>query len=403
MNEFRLFRRALCLLAAALLSIGAPVSRGAAEKAGYAEDVTGRCVLSVASGKNNLKKLKDRSYTTYWSSAAGDRAWIEVRLPKNETGSGVWIQWHEHPHAWSIQLKNASGIWEETDHTEGTFLSEFLFLPEGTEEFRIAGAAGTAARMRIAELRVYGSGEIPPEVQRWDPPAAKADLMLLAAHPDDEILWFGGTLPLYAGEQNRICQVCMLVPTLPCRRLELLDGLWTCGVRTYPVWGNFSNRFTNSLSKQYTYWSRDRVYRQVTEWIRRFQPQVLLTHDLRGEYGHGAHRVCADAATHCLSAAANEQKYRDSAKEYGTWDVPKCYLHLYDKGKVVMDWNVPLEAFGGQTALDVAKAAFRCHVSQRKSRYHVEDFGAGDCRLFGLYRSLAGEDTGLNDFFENLD
>ncbi len=67
-----------------------------------------------------------------------------------------------------------------------------------------------------------------------------------------------------------------------------------------------------------------------------------------------------------------------------------------------MDWRQPLEAFGGRTSFEIAEEAFRCHVSQQHTRYRVEDFGAGDCSLFGLYRSLVGEDIEKNDFFENL-
>jgi hypothetical protein len=140
----------------------------------------------------------------------------------------------------------------------------------------------------------------------------------------------------------------------------------------------------------------------VTEWIRRFQPEVLLTQDVGGEYGHGAHRVCADAAMHCIGLAADAKKYPGSVKAYGTWDVPKCYIHLYPENVVDMDWRQPLASFGGRTSFEVAEDAFRCHVSQQKTDYHVEDWGSCDNSLFGLYRSLVGPDEEKNDFFEHL-
>ena len=394
--------RLLCLLLAALFCCAFPAVRAPAEETAAA-DLTSRCTLKVASGKNSLKKLKDRDYKTYWSSPGGAKAWIEVTLPKQETASGVWLQWYDRNHPWALQVQDASGAWTETEHTEGAYLSEYLPLPEGTDHFRIANPEKETSRMRITELHVYGSGTLPAEVQQWESPAAKADLMLLAAHPDDEVLWFGGALPVYAGERGKVCQVCMVVPTMPYRRLELLDCLWTCGVRNYPVWGKFSDKFSATLKKQYTYWNRNRLYKQVTEWIRRFHPDVLLTHAINGEYGHGAHRACADAVQYALRYAADSEKWPDSVREYGTWDVPKCYLHLYGQNQVTMDWSVPLDAFGGKTGVEVAREAFRCHVSQQKTDYRVEDFGSCDCRLFGLYRSLVGEDTGAGDFFENLE
>ena len=366
-----------------------------------AKDITSRCTLKAGSGSNTFSKCTDRNYYTSWTSAGGKNAWAEITAPKGETLSGVWLQWSDHPHAWSVQVPDGDG-WAEAGHTEGAYLSEYLPLPEGTTRCRVANAPGLSKKFTLTELRVYGAGDPAPEVQQWTPPAEKADLLMIVAHPDDEVLWFGGTLPLYAGEQGKICQICMMVPTMPYRRLELLDCLWTCGVKNYPVWGKFPDSFSGTLAKQYKHWSKNTVYKLITEWIRRFRPEVLLTHDINGEYGHGAHRVCADAVMHCLKLAANAKKYPQSAKEYGVWDVPKCYLHLYSENVVDMDWHQPLDAFGGKTSFEVAEDAFRCHVSQQETRYTVEDSGPWDCSLFGLYRSLVGADTEKNDFFENL-
>ena len=367
-----------------------------------AEDITARCTLKPGSGSKTFSGCTDRNYRTVWTSAGGSSAFLEVKTPKKEPASGVWLQWNDHPHAWGLEIPDGENGWKEAGHTEGKYLSEYLPLPEGTTHFRIVNAPGVSRKFQLNEVRVYGPGDTAPEVQRWTPPAEKADLMLLVAHPDDEVLWFGGALPTYAGERGKICQICMMVPTMPYRRLELLDCLWTCGVKTYPVWGKFPDSFSGTLKRQYQHWEKNTVYDVVTGWIRRFKPDVLLTHDINGEYGHGAHRVCADAAMHCLKLAANKKKYPRSAKEYGVWDVPKCYIHLYPENVVDMDWRVPLASFGGKTSFEVAEEGFRCHVSQQETRYTVEDSGDWDCSLFGLYRSLVGDDTEDDDFFENL-
>ena len=367
-----------------------------------AADITSSCKFNAGSGRKSFAKCRDRDYRTYWKTANGDKCYVEVTVPAGRAASGVMVQWYEHPHAWGLQIQDPDGNWTDAGHTEGCYLAEYLPLPEGTTRFRVANAPGEKRHFYMAELRIYGEGDLPPEVQQWQSYTGKADLMLLVAHQDDEVLWFGGTLPTYAGEQGKICQVCMVVPSMPYRRLELLDCLWTCGVRYYPAYGNFKDAFSFSLSKQYKHWSKNRVYETVTGWIRRYQPDVLLTHDLQGEYGHGAHRVCADAVMHCLALAADEKKYPGSVKEFGTWDVPKCYLHLWKENVIDMDWRQPLEKFGGKTSFEVAEAGFRCHISQQKTDYHVEDWGPWDNSLFGLYRSLVGPDVNRNDFFENL-
>ena len=366
-----------------------------------AADITSSCKFNAGSGRKTFSKCTDRSYKTYWRTNNGDKCYVEVTVP-NGTASGVMVQWYEHPHAWGLQVKGADGKWEDVGHTEGKYLAEYLPLPEGTGVFRVANAPGEKRHFNMAELRIYGEGDLPPEVQQWQPCADKADLMLLVAHQDDEVLWFGGALPRYAGQEGKVCQVCMMVPSMPYRRLELLDCLWTCGVRNYPAYSNFKDAFSYTLTKQYKHWNKNHVYDVVTEWIRRFQPDVLLTHDLQGEYGHGAHRVCADAAMKCVEYAANANKYPRSAKEYGTWDVPKCYIHLWKENVIDMDWRQPLEAFGGKTSFEVAEEGFRCHISQQVTDYHVEDWGPWDNSLFGLYRTQVGPDVEKNDFFENL-
>ena len=368
-----------------------------------AEDITSRCRFTAGSGRKTFAYCKDRNYSSYWKTNNGDTAYVQVAVPEGETASGVMVQWYEHPHAWGVQVLDENGEWTDAGHTEGLFLADYLPLPEGTTEFRVANAPGEKRHFNLSELRIYGAGTRPPEAQAWEPSAEKADLMLLVAHADDEVLWFGGALPTYAGQEGKVCQVCVLVPSMPYRRLELLDSLWTCGVRQYPVWGNLRDAFAATLEKQYKKWNRGQIYAMVTGWIRRFRPDVLLTHDIYGEYGHGAHRVCADAVMKCLKSAADRKKYRKSAKEYGVWDVPKCYIHLYDKNVVDMDWRQPLDAFGGKTSFEVAEDGFRCHLSQQSTRYHVEDWGPWDNSLFGLYRSLVGEDELKNDFFEHIE
>ena len=365
-----------------------------------AKDITNQCRFYAGSGRTGdyaFAKCKDRNYKTYWKTNNGASCYVEVTVPGDQAASGVMVQFYEHPHAWGVQIQDTDGNWTDAGHTDGSYLAEYLPLPEGTVKFRVANAPGESRHFSMAELRIYGEGYLPSEVQQWQPCADKADLMLLVAHQDDEVLWFGGALPRYAGEEKKICQVCMMVPSMPYRRLELLDCLWTCGVRNYPAYSNFRDAFSYSLTKQYKHWNKNHVYDVVTGWIRHFQPDVLLTHDLQGEYGHGAHRVMNG-----IKFAADEKKYPASAKEYGVWDVPKCYIHLWSENVIDMDWRQPLKAFGGRTAFEIAEEGFRCHISQQKTDYHVEDWGPWDNSLFGLYRSLVGPDEEKNDFFENL-
>ena len=72
------------------------------------------------------------------------------------------------------------------------------------------------------------------------------------------------------------------------------------------------------------------------------------------------------------------------------------------KNEIVMDWSVPLQAFGGKTAMDVAKEAFALHETQQGFFYVYGEGDDWDSRKFGLYRSTVGEDVVGGDVFENI-
>ena len=105
-----------------------------------------------------------------------------------------------------------------------------------------------------------------------------------------------------------------------------------------------------------------------------------------------------------LEKSGKKKYHPESAKKYGTWDVPKCYIHVYEKNQVVFDWQgMTLEAFGGKTAYEVADEAWLCHLSQVAiGKYKVFIDGDYDSRVFGLYLSKVGPDREHNDLFENL-
>ena len=81
--------------------------------------------------------------------------------------------------------------------------------------------------------------------------------------------------------------------------------------------------------------------------------------------------------------------------------MPKTYLHFYEENTVEMDWEIPLESYGGITAKEAAARCYKKHKSQQIWGYSVNYGDKWDCRQFGLYRSLVGTDTKA-DFMENI-
>ena len=275
--------------------------------------------------------------------------------------------------------------------------------------------------VNVCDIYAFGEGELPAWVQRWEPPCEKADILLVSTHADDEQLYFAGVLPYYAGELGCAVQVAYFTDHLksPHRRHELLKGLWTVGVRNYPVIGSVPDAYSESEAEaikklKAAGMTRDDALLQQIRLLRRFKPQVVITHDLNGEYGHGQHRLCASTMLEAVALAADPECDPSTVSLYGEWDVPKLYLHLYEENRITLNWDFPLDAFGGKTAFRVSQDGYACHMSQRGARFDSWMFGekneitkASEIKTFspcvyGLARSTVGADINKNDFLENI-
>ena len=271
----------------------------------------------------------------------------------------------------------------------------------------------------VNELRLFGSGAVPDWVQRWEKiPDGQTDLMLFSAHGDDEQLFFTGLLPWYGAELGYRVQVVYFTDhrNLTSARVhEMLNGLWAVGIRDYPVFGAFADYYTFDLQDAYGFYAaqgqpEETLLSFFVENLRRGCPKVAVTHDPNGEYGHGMHQLCADLLKKAVAVSANPEQFPELAAQYGTWDVPKTYLHLYPENTVTMDWDIPLESFDGKTAFQVTRdLGFAAHISQQKDFAwyfrgveRAADIPKYSPCFYGLYRSTVGEDREKNDLFENI-
>lgn len=257
----------------------------------------------------------------------------------------------------------------------------------------------------LCDIYFLDFGELPEWVQVWQEPYESADMLFIPTHADDELLFFGGAIPYYAGELGLKVQIAYMTNHWGerYRPHELLNGLWTAGETAYPVIGSFPDLYSESLSHAQTLYDEEEVVGFMVELIRRFKPYVILGHDINGEYGHGVHMYNTYALMKALEISNDPSQYEESAIKYGVWDVPKTYLHLYDQNVINMEWDTPLTRFGGKDGFQVAKDAFACHDSQNDylvvERTKTSKFC---CTLFGLYRTTVGEDVEKNDFMENI-
>jgi len=340
--------------------------------------------------------LKDGSHSTSYTFKEGDT--ITVRSTDASPIAGIYIIWDSPVNEWLLHT-------EEGDLSCGGdgFLHEYIALSVPTASAMITIPA---ADTRISDIRIFSQeGPLPDDVQVWNPPCEEADILLVPAHADDEILFFGGILPTYgvvAGADIQVVYMAEFWSSNRVREHEKLDGLWEAGLHTYPVCGNFKDVYSETIERAQEQYNFEDMVNYLTEQIRRFRPQVIVTHDQNGEYGHGFHMLTSKAVTTAVEAALDGNQYTESASAYGTWDTPKTYLHLYGENKIRLDLRQPIDAMNGRTALEVAADAYKKHVSQQWCWFYVSDDYQYSCAEFGLYRTTVGNDTTGDDLLENL-
>ena len=372
--------------------------------AAEANDITEDCKFKVCSSGRKYTLMTDKKYTSYWESNKIKTPWIAITAPEGKPIAGLYVCFGNMPESWEIQTSDDGKDWFTAVPGDTRFLHAYVALPQPAQHVRLVVTSEKKTALRINDLFVLSEGDLPDWVQVWQPTEEKADILFLSTHPDDELIFFGGAIPTYAVEQQRKVVVAYFTRSNTTRSSELLNGLWHMGVRTYPVIGNFKDSYAKNLKAAY---KSAGGKGKVNEWIvglyRQYKPEVVVTQDTNGEYGHKQHMMIADAAQNCIALAANEDEFTASTIAYGTWQVKKLYLHLYPENQITFDWTVPFKSMNGATGIELAEEAYTLHKTQASSGMSVTETGTKyDNRVFGLAFTTVGEDVRKDDFLENI-
>jgi N-acetyl-1-D-myo-inositol-2-amino-2-deoxy-alpha-D-glucopyranoside deacetylase len=182
-------------------------------------------------------------------------------------------------------------------------------------------------------------------------------LLLVHAHPDDESIGQGATMAKYVAEGRAVTLVTctagemgeILVPELEHlaadredglgehRRGEIADAMAALGVTDHRWLGGFGT-YRDSGMKWHedgyaipaddvhdnAFWHADltEAANHLVTVIREVRPQVLVTYDQFGGYGHPDHIQAHRVATYAAALAA-VPSYRQDLGE--AWDIPKIY------------------------------------------------------------------------------
>lgn len=364
--------------------------------AGQAVDITKNCKFKLTEGK--AAPMVDNKLSTYWRNKK--KAKITITLPAGDVAGGLYIEWYKKPSGFSLVEYGVDGKEILTTSSDSLFVGLTTYLPL-TSETKKVDLVFPKKNCSISTLRAYSVGTLPSGLQMWQAPASKADLMVLVAHQGEEFLYMGGSIPYYAQVEGKKVQVVYAANGGRARYKEALTGLWAAGLTTYPDFAGFPDKKATKLADVTKSWNKTKLLESLVARIRKYKPEVIVTHDVKGEEGHGAHILIADVIQKAIVQAADESKFPKSAQAYGVWQAKKLYLHLYGDNQITMDWTTAYPELGGESPSDVAKTGFKAHASQQKS-FTYQDGGKYDNALFGLAFTTVGPDVDKNDFFENI-
>ena len=160
------------------------------------------------------------------------------------------------------------------------------------------------------------------------PEMTRRCLLAVLAHPDDETFGCGGLLAKYAAEGVKVTLICatrgevgeISEPSLAnpenlaqVRERELraacdvlgIGELFILGYRDSGMRGTPDNRHPQALCQA----SRQEVAGRIVEIIRQVRPQVMVTFDPNGGYGHPDHIAVHHATKEAFSAAGDAAGY----------------------------------------------------------------------------------------------
>jgi N-acetyl-1-D-myo-inositol-2-amino-2-deoxy-alpha-D-glucopyranoside deacetylase len=253
-------------------------------------------------------------------------------------------------------------------------------------------------------------------------------MLLVHAHPDDESIGQGATMAKYVARGTAVTLVTctlgeegeVLVPELAhlaadqddqlgrhritelanaMRELGVTDHRFLGGAGRYRdsgmVWHADGHAIASEEVREGTFWRADLLEASVylVEIIREVRPQVMVTYDEFGGYGHPDHIQAHRVATYAASLAA-VPSYRKDLGE--AWDIAKIYWGAMSESRM-RDGLRRLRAAGDLTAFegldpDGPLPPFVCPDDMLSARVDGNDFADAKIRAMKAHATQIAVD-----------
>lgn len=260
--------------------------------------------------------------------------------------------------------------------------------------------------------------------------AKEKTLVFLGAHPDDESFGPGSTLAQYALAGVKVYIICAtggeagtsvseynhVQDSIKEHRASELDravkalgaaGLYRLGYRDSGMRGSEENKHPDCLAMA----PLDEVTGRIVKIFREIKPDVVITHDEGGGYGHPDHIATHNATVKAFQAAADPKQYPEAGPAFNPG---KLYYYVRPAGslrvmiKLMPLWGQDPRHFGRNKDIDLTQrlreeypvnavirlkkksvearnAAAASHASQGGGR-----FGSGPFRIIRFIDGLKG-------------
>ncbi len=200
-------------------------------------------------------------------------------------------------------------------------------------------------------------------------------LLIVHAHPDDECSSTGGLILKSAREGHRVILITCTNGEMgemkhlgmnldpdsetdrqrlgEIRREELtraaqilnVSQVHTLGYRDSGMDGWEGNGHPEAFKNA----DEEEVVGKIVGYIRRYRPDVVVTYNEQGGYGHPDHVMANKVTTEAIEAAADPDRFPEAGRE--VWRVPKLYHTAWARSKMLRAWRW-MRFLGQKTPLD---------------------------------------------------
>ncbi len=362
---------------------------------GEAKDLTGKCMLDTGEYKNAKVRIMSRKMDHYQVFEPGTS--FSLSWKDDVPAAQLCLQWRDFPEQVTVTQYDGGG---EPIGSEVIPRLPETITPLSKDARRVEITAGER-EMQVYYCRIYGEGTTPDPFHAWKETPEKLDYMLISTHPDDDILYLGSVIPVYGAEQGYKGTTVYVTCAKRVRMTEAYNGCWALGLRCRPIFLDFPDIPRTSTQEEKDEFKYEDLVCALVRLYRRYRPAVTFAQDKNGEYGHWQHKLTSKASVEAAVLAADPAYDPESVEQYGTWQVQKAFLHMYEENRITIDAHAKLTFFGGDDAYNVARKAFQKHETQKDIGYAVtRDRGEFAFNQFGMAFGVVevGEDV-----FDNID